>query len=49
MGQGKDVHELYMQMTEGYIRGTSTMHVRVTTKGQEVIVVPIGDNYYLPF
>ena len=49
LGQGKDVHELYMQMTEGYIRGTSTMHVRVTTKGQEVIVVPIGDNYYLPF
>ena len=36
LDQGKDEHELYMQMTEGYIRGTSTMHVRVTSKGQSI-------------
>ena len=49
LDQGKDENELYMQKTEGYIRGTSTMHVRVTIKGQEVIVISIGDNYHLPF
>ena len=42
LGQGKDEHELYMQMTEEYIRGTLTMHVRVATKGQVVIVVITG-------
>ena len=31
LGQGKDELELYIQMTEGYIRGTSTMHVGVNT------------------
>ena len=39
LGQGKDEHELYMQMTEGYIRETSTMHDWVTTKCQTVIVI----------
>ena len=48
LGQGKDEHELYMQMTEGYIKGTTTMNVRVTTKGLEVIVhIHMNMNYML--
>ena len=47
LGRGKEEHELYMQMTEGYIKGTSTMHVKVTTKGQEGLVTLIGDSSHL--
>ena len=47
LGWGKEEHELYIQTTEVYIRGTSTLHVRVITKGQKMIVISIGDNYHL--
>ena len=49
LSRGKEEHELNMQVTEGYITGTSTMQVRVTTKGQKVLVISIGDNYHLLF
>ena len=47
LGQGKDEHKLYMQVTDGYTWGTSTMHVKVTTKGQEGLVTLIGDSSHL--
>ena len=47
LGQGKDEYVLYIQITEEYIRRMLTMHVRLTTEGQEVINISIGHSYRL--